>query len=111
MNDSGVNVTLIVQNRPAPSVVPQLLLSAKSSALGPLMAIRLMVSGSAPLFDRVIAWGALVVPKFWLPNVRPMGDKLTGELWLKLILVINTSPPPAFVAWRGLTVGKSVEPV
>jgi hypothetical protein len=37
-----------------------------------------IASGPTPLFVTVTAWAWLVVPTAWLPNVRPVADKLTA---------------------------------
>jgi hypothetical protein len=57
----GVKVTLMVQFAPAATLVPQVLVCAKSPGLAPAIAILLMVSVEPPVFDRVTFWAALVV--------------------------------------------------
>jgi hypothetical protein len=56
----GVNVTLIVHVPFTASVLPQLLVCAKS----PLTAMLLIVSAPVPLFVNVTVWAAEVVPTF-----------------------------------------------
>ena len=50
----GVNVTLIVQDAPAASELPQLFIWAKSELLVPVMLIPLMESAAELAFDSVI---------------------------------------------------------
>ena len=57
----GVKVTLMVQFAPAATLVPQVLVCAKSPGLAPVTVILLMVSVEPPVFDRVTFWAALVV--------------------------------------------------
>ncbi len=52
---AGVNVTLIVQLAPAATDVPQVLLSAKSPPLVPVMAILVMLKDALPVLESVIA--------------------------------------------------------
>jgi len=52
---AGVNVTLIVQLTPAATDVPQVLLSAKSPPLVPVMAILVMLKDALPVLESVIA--------------------------------------------------------
>src|SRR5437016_3476869 len=49
----GVKVTLIVQDAPAATELPQLFVSAKSALLAPVMAMPDIASGAFPVFDRV----------------------------------------------------------
>jgi hypothetical protein len=57
----GVKVTLIVQEPAAATVVPQLLVCAKSPGFVPEMAMLEMVSVPEPGLDSVIVFAALVV--------------------------------------------------
>jgi hypothetical protein len=57
----GLNVRLMVQFAPAATLVPQVLVCAKSPGLAPVIAMLLMVSVEPPVFDRVTFWAALVV--------------------------------------------------
>ena len=77
----GVNVTLIVQDAPAANVlepVGQVLVCAKSPAFVPVSPMLLMLSPALPLFVSVMLWGLLLVPTFWLLNVRLVGFRLTA---------------------------------
>ena len=67
---AGEKVTLIVQEPPAATLPPQLLVSPKLA----LMARLVMVSGALPVLLRVTGCDPLVVPAFWLPNVRLGGE-------------------------------------
>jgi len=57
----GVKVTLIVQDAPAATELPQLFVSAKSPLLAPVMAMPDIASGAFPAFERVAVWYPLVV--------------------------------------------------
>jgi hypothetical protein len=57
----GVKVTLIVQFAPAPNVVPQVVVRAKSLAFVPVMLMLLIIMLALPLFESVTARTALVV--------------------------------------------------
>jgi hypothetical protein len=70
----GENVTLIVQVLFAPSEPPQVLVSAKLPGLAPVNVKPLMDSVAFPVLFSVTAWAALVVPRFWLLNVRLVGE-------------------------------------
>jgi hypothetical protein len=50
----GVNVTLIVQDPPAPTEEPQVFVWLKSTAFVPVIAIPLMFSGAPPVLDTVM---------------------------------------------------------
>src|SRR5215467_10544831 len=63
---AGVNFTLIAQEVPAATDVPQLFVCAKSLAFVPVMAMLVMLSGAFPVLPNVTAWAALVVPTVWL---------------------------------------------
>jgi hypothetical protein len=58
----GVNVTLIVQDAPAATDVPQLFVCAKSPVLVPVMAILVTLNAALPVLLNVTACAALVVP-------------------------------------------------
>jgi len=69
----GVNVTVRVQNEPAPRVAGQLSLSAKS-VLGTM---EVMVSAALPELVKSTDCGALVSPMGKLPNDKEEGDNCT----------------------------------
>lgn len=73
----GVNVTLIVQNFPAPNVVPQLFVSTKSPAFLPVIPTFVMLRLVLPLLVIVTGSGPSVVPTFWLPKFRVVLERLT----------------------------------
>ena len=58
----GVKVTLIVQFAPALTLVPQVLVSAKSPGFVPVMLMLVIVSVPLPVFVRVTVLAILVVP-------------------------------------------------
>jgi hypothetical protein len=77
----GVNVTLIVQLLLAATEPAHVVVSAKSPGLAPVNAMLLMARGAFPVFCSVKVWGPLVVPRFWLLNVRGVvGTLATGAL-------------------------------
>jgi len=59
--NAGVKVIEIVQLAEAASVVPQVLVCAKSAGFAPVMEIAMPVSAAVPVFDNVIVEAALVV--------------------------------------------------
>jgi hypothetical protein len=73
----GANVTLTVQLAPAARVEPQLVVWLKSAALVPVSEIEMPVNEVVPMFVSVTTWAALLVPTFWLPNVRVVGVTFT----------------------------------
>src|ERR1017187_3682190 len=66
----GVNVTEMLQFPPAATLAPQVLVCAKSPGLVPVTARLLIRRVAEPMLLRVTDWAALVVPRFWLANVR-----------------------------------------
>src|SRR5215813_5079053 len=73
---AGENVTLTVQLALTPSVFGlsgQLLFDEKSPPLAPPIATPVIVSGAVPVLVSVTVCAGLVVPTFWLANVRPLG--------------------------------------
>src|ERR1039457_756674 len=66
----GVKVTEILQFPPAATLAPQVLVCAKSPALVPVTARLLIRRVAVPVLLSVTDWAALVVPRFWLANVR-----------------------------------------
>jgi len=73
----GVNVTLIVQFTPAPTLLPQLLVWAKSPEFVPVKATFDMFRVALPVFESVTVCGGLVVPVACWPNVRLGAEKPT----------------------------------
>lgn len=61
-NPVGVKVTLIVQLAEALTVVPQVVVRAKSPALVPVIRIEEIVSAPVPLLVSVTTFNGLVVP-------------------------------------------------
>ena len=66
----GEKVTLIVQEPLAATLLPQLLVSPKLV----LVAMLAIVRAALPVLLRVTGFDPLVVPRFWLPNVRLGGE-------------------------------------
>ena len=58
----GVNTTLIVQLAPAATLVPHLVVSAKSPGLVPPMAMLEMLREVLPVFESVTVFAALLEP-------------------------------------------------
>ena len=73
-----VNVTLIGQFAPAATLVPQVLVWAKSAGFAPPRAMPEMLSAALPLLVRVTVCAALVESMFWELKVRLEADKLTA---------------------------------
>jgi len=85
-----LKVTLIVQLAPAATLVPQLLVSPKSSETSILETARAAV----PLLVNVTVCGALVVPTACDPNESEVGEKLAEA--------VGASPVP--VRWTSCEV-------
>jgi hypothetical protein len=71
--ESGVKVTETVQFVPAASVVPQLVVSAKSAGLAPARVMPEMVSAALPVLERVSVCGAVVLPTLVVAKVSVEG--------------------------------------
>ena len=69
----GLNVTLIVQFAPAATVVPHVLVCAKSAALAPVSPMLLIARSAVPVLDSVTVWAPLAVLTGWSPNARAEG--------------------------------------
>src|SRR5437660_9018818 len=54
---------------PAATLLPHVLVWPKSERLVPVTPMLVIVRAALPGFETVIVWAALVVPRFWLPNV------------------------------------------
>jgi hypothetical protein len=77
---AAVNVTLMLQEAPAASVLPHGVLPAviaKSVAFVPVIEIPVIVNGAFPLFVRVTVVAALVTPIVWLANATGLGASVT----------------------------------
>ena len=74
----GVKVTLIVQHRPVPSELPQVLAWAKSPALVPVIARLLMFRSRLPITFRLTVRAALLVPTGWFPKERLVRERVTS---------------------------------
>ncbi len=70
----GIKVTATVQVAPAATLVPQLLVWAKS----PEAAIEVMASAAVPVLLTVTACAVLVVPVVWDAKVRLVGESVTA---------------------------------
>lgn len=69
----GVNVTVIAQVPPAFTLVPQLLVCAKSALLVPVIEILILPTATLPLLLRLIFFAGLVVPTGWFPKLKLVG--------------------------------------
>src|SRR5205807_10115469 len=69
----GVKVTLMAQLAPAATDVPQVLVCMKS----PLATMLVTLSATVPVLVSVTDCATLVVFRFWLANVRLLGERLT----------------------------------
>ena len=75
----GLKVTLIAQLVAAASELPQLLVSAKSPLLVPVMLMLLIVNVALPELLSVTMLAALVVPTAWFANETLVGARpMTG---------------------------------
>src|ERR1039457_5271426 len=75
----GVKVTKMLQLPPAATLAPQVLVCAKSPGLVPVTARLLIRRVAEPVLLSITDWAALVVPTFWLANVRlPAVSDTTG---------------------------------
>jgi hypothetical protein len=93
----GVKVTLIMQLIPALSELPQVLVSAKSLLLGPVIATLVMTSVALPVLVNVRTCAALLKPTVVLGNVifGGSGPTATGSVpvplrltvWVELVLL------------------------
>src|SRR5208337_3851045 len=72
----GVNVTLIVQLAPAPTLVPQLFVWAKSPEFVPLRAMLDMLREALPVFESITLCAALVEPVPCWPNFKLVSERL-----------------------------------
>jgi len=70
----GVKVTLIVQLADAANELPQVLVSAKSLALVPVMVMLVMASALVPPFVKVTVLAALLLPTVTVPNESDSGE-------------------------------------
>jgi hypothetical protein len=73
---TGVKVTLMAQLAPAATLVPQLLLCAKSLGFVPASAMLVMLNAAVPELVNVTDRAVLVVPTAWLPKARVAVDSL-----------------------------------
>ncbi len=104
----GRKVTLMAQLPCGATLLPQLLVWAKSALLGPLMEMRAMIKGLSPRLASFTACGLLVVQMSWGGKVSMLVDNImagtTG------ILVTKASVPPLLAVWKArAVVGKLVE--
>ena len=76
--DAGVNVTETVQLDSAARELPQVVVSAKSVGLAPVMEMLLMASAALPVLVSVAACAALVVPVFAVNVSEPGVSETAG---------------------------------
>ena len=70
----GWKVTRMVQEAPAATLEPQVLVSEKT----PVIVMLLMLSVALPVFVSVTDWGLLVVNGFCEAKVKEVGERLTA---------------------------------
>lgn len=70
----GLNVTLMVHELLAARLPPQVFVWVKS----PLAVMLVMLSAALPVLLRITGCDPLVVPRFWLPNVKLIGAIVTA---------------------------------
>jgi len=87
----GLNMILIVQWAPAPTLDPQLLTCAKSPVFPPETPMLEMVMAAVPELVSVMVFAALAVPTLWLAYVRLVGDRVA-------VAVVGAVPVPDKVA-------------
>jgi hypothetical protein len=75
----GLKVTLIVQELPAATELPQLLLSAKLEAFVPEIVTLVMLNAAFPVFFSVTVFAALVVPTVCVPKARLVAERLAAR--------------------------------
>jgi hypothetical protein len=73
----GVKVTFTEQLSPTPKVLPHVVVSEKSPAFVPAIAISQMCIVALPSFLSVTVMGVLLVPTDWLLKLRLVGVRLT----------------------------------
>lgn len=74
----GVNLTLKVQLEPAATLLPHVLVWAKSDASLPVRRTLEILKIPLAWLVKVTIWAALVVPLAWLPKFRLVGDSVTA---------------------------------
>jgi hypothetical protein len=86
---AGVNVTLNVQLLLAATELPQVVVSAKSPTLVPVIAMPLMVRATFPLLLSVTDWAALVVAMSWFPKAKLVAEiPAIGPLLVPVRLIV-----------------------
>ena len=92
---AGFRVTEKEQEAPGTSEVPHVLLSAKSVAFVPVIAMFVMLSAAPSLLVRLVSIGAVVVPTVALPKFNAMGQtwapgtNLDTKTWLALVWSVH----------------------
>lgn len=85
----GVNVTLNVQLAPDASVLPHVVVSAKSPGLAPVNVVPVIDRAAFPVLFNVTVWATLVVLRLWLLKVRFAGAiPATGALPVPVRLTV-----------------------
>ncbi len=69
----GLNVTEMLQDAPAASVLPQVLVLVKAALSAPVRLIPEIVSAALPVLARVKVWAELAVPSVTLPKFAVAG--------------------------------------
>lgn len=86
-------MTVIVQVALAATVL-QVLVSAKSPPLEPLIVMLLTVKAAVPVFETVMLCPGLVVPSAWLAKDRLGGDRL-ATAWVPVPVRLTVCVVPA----------------
>jgi hypothetical protein len=89
----GLNATLMLHLLSAGTLVPQVLVSAKSPAATMLV----IASAVLKLLDNVINWVVLVVPAGWLPKLRLLGESVTVGVPVPNKVTVCELPAPLSV--------------
>src|SRR5579872_4549189 len=115
---AGVKVTLIAQPACGVRMAGQLLVSAKSPALAPVMLAPAKVKSPKPVLEKVTLWAVLVVPIFSAANERELVERFTDGQLVMQTFTRKASPDReellkeeqlSHAAWYGISVGKLVE--
>jgi len=93
----GLNVTVMVQEFPALTLVPQVVVREKSPCSVPVIVMLVMLSVVFPVLVSVVAWGELEWPICTVPKLRLAGTSLT----VPTVIVID-EPTAAFVSATGV---------
>lgn len=94
----GVNLTEIVQLLPVATLVPQLFVSLKSPASVPVTAMLVIDNIAVPVFERVMLFVALLVPRFSFPKDKLVAESVATGARLVSVNVADRLPAVAITA-------------